>query len=70
MTTNLDRAIILAGEYRRLVAAGRLAEADKAESTIDELVGHYQYANQLCFLWPSAVAGAAGVSQIRVKSPR
>ena len=53
MTTDLDRAIIIAGEYRRLVAAGRLAEADQAESTIDELVGHYQYANQLCFLWPS-----------------
>ena len=53
---NLDRAMVAAEEYARLVCAGRVAEAGSVRRTIDELVGSF---DDGVWVWPSAVLRAA-----------
>jgi len=66
MTTKTDlrtaQAEIAAADYARLVRDGRLPEADRVASTIDDLCGRWLPAG---FAWPSRIAQIAGVSRIR-----
>lgn len=64
--TRLNDALVAAAEYRALIAAGRYPEAEQVESTIDELIGRWAPHG---FVWPPAVAEAAGVSARRRRAP-
>ncbi len=66
-----EQALAQADEYRTLIRAGRVAEAEQVERTIDDLVGCWALAGEAYeWWWPAAVAAGARVTPIRRRLAR